>query len=102
MVTGIDLVKAQVMVAAGAELPFKQSDIKLHGTAIECRINAENPQKNFMPSTGTINYLYLPVGNLGMRIDTALYPQAKVTPYYDSMIAKVIALGHDRNEAIEK
>lgn len=102
MVTGIDLVKAQVMVAAGAKLPFKQSDIKLHGTAIECRINAENPQKNFMPSTGTINYLYLPVGNLGMRIDTALYSQAKVTPYYDSMIAKVIALGHDRNEAIEK
>ena len=102
MVTGIDLVKAQVMVAAGAKLPFKQSDIKLHGTAIECRINAEDPQKDFMPSTGTINYLYLPVGNLGMRIDTALYPQAKVTPYYDSMIAKVIALGHDRNEAIEK
>ena len=98
MVTGIDLVKAQVMVAAGEQLPFKQDDIKLHGVAIECRINAED----FMPSTGTVNYLYLPVGNLGMRIDTALYPQAKVTPYYDSMIAKVIALGHDRIEAIEK
>ena len=102
MVTGLDLVKWQIRAAAGTKLPFEQKDISLSGPAIECRINAENPQKNFMPSTGTINYLYLPVGNLGMRIDTALYPQAKVTPYYDSMIAKVIALGHDRNEAIEK
>lgn len=102
MVTGIDLVKAQLKVAAGQVLPFKQHDIKLNGSAIECRINAEDPAHNFMPSTGKISYLYLPVGNLGMRIDTALYPGATVTPFYDSMIAKVIAHGHSRDEAIEK
>ena len=102
MVTGIDLVKAQVLVAAGQPLPFTQEDIHLNGHAIECRINAEDPRKNFMPMTGTVNYLYLPVGNLGMRIDTALYPGSKITPFYDSMVAKVIALGHDRDEAIEK
>lgn len=102
MVTGIDLVKAQVLVAANEPLPFSQDDIQIRGHAIECRINAEDPQRNFMPMTGTVNYLYLPVGNLGMRIDTALYPGAKITPFYDSMIAKVIALGHDRTEAIEK
>lgn len=102
MVTGIDLVKAQVLVAANEPLPFEQKDIQIRGHAIECRINAEDPQRNFMPMTGTVNYLYLPVGNLGMRIDTALYPGAKITPFYDSMVAKVIALGHDRTEAIEK
>lgn len=102
MVTGIDLVKAQVLVAAGQRLPFSQADIKIGGAAIECRINAEDPEKGFMPMTGTINYLYLPVGNLGMRIDTAIYPGCQITPYYDSMIAKVIALGHDRKEAVEK
>ena len=102
MVTGIDLVKAQLKVAAGEPLPFKQEDVQLHGVAIECRINAEDPARNFMPSTGKINYLYLPVGNLGMRIDTALYPGTTVTPFYDSMIAKVIAHGHDRTEAIQK
>lgn len=102
MVTGIDLVKAQVIVAANEPLPFTQQDIQVHGNAIECRINAENPKQNFMPVIGTINYLYLPVGNLGMRIDTAIYPGSKITSYYDSMIAKVIALGQDRQEAIEK
>lgn len=102
MITGIDLVKAQVLVAANQPLPFKQEDIQICGHAIECRINAEDPRRNFMPMTGTVNYLYLPVGNLGMRIDTSLYPGAKITPFYDSMVAKVIALGHDRPEAIEK
>ncbi|MCH3922877.1 acetyl-CoA carboxylase biotin carboxylase subunit [Limosilactobacillus sp.] len=102
MVTGIDLVKAQVKVAAGEPLPFSQADIQLRGVAIECRINAEDPARDFMPSTGQVKFLYLPVGNLGMRIDTALYQGATVTPFYDSMIAKVIALGHDRQEAIEK
>lgn len=102
MVTGIDLVKAQLKVADGQPLPFKQDDIRLNGVAIECRINAEDPAKNFMPSTGKVNYLYLPVGNLGMRIDTALYPGTTVTPFYDSMIAKVIAHGHNRQEAVEK
>lgn len=102
MVTGIDLVKAQVMVASGEPLPFTQAEIQLNGHAIECRINAEDPRRDFMPSTGEISYLYLPVGNLGMRIDTDLYPGSKVTPYYDSMIAKVIAQGKTRNETIEK
>ena len=102
MVTGIDLVKAQLLVAAGQPLPFNQDDIKINGAAIECRINAEDPQRDFMPMTGTIKYLYLPVGNLGMRIDTAIYSGCQITPFYDSMIAKVIALGHDRKEAIEK
>ena len=102
MVTGIDIVKAQVRVAAGAPLPFDQSDIQLQGAAIECRINAEDAEHGFIPSIGQVKYLYLPVGNLGMRIDTALYQGATVTPFYDSMIAKVIALGHSREEAIEK
>lgn len=102
MVTGIDIVKAQVRVAAGAPLPFDQSDIQLQGAAIECRINAEDAEHGFIPSTGQVKYLYLPAGNLGMRIDTALYQGATVTPFYDSMIAKVIALCHNREEAIEK
>lgn len=102
MVTGIDIVKAQVRVAAGAPLPFDQSDIQLQGAAIECRINAEDAEHGFIPSTGQVKYLYLPAGNLGVRIDTALYQGATVTPFYDSMIAKVIALGHNREEAIEK
>lgn len=102
MVTGVDLVKAQVKVAFGQDLPFEQADIKLLGTAIECRINAEDPAKNFTPSVGKIDYLYFPVGNLGMRIDSDLYAGAKISPYYDSMIAKVIVLGENRHEAIEK
>ncbi|SEM53896.1 acetyl-CoA carboxylase, biotin carboxylase subunit [Ligilactobacillus sp. WC1T17] len=102
MVTGVDLVKAQVRVACGEPLPFKQEDIKLLGSAIECRINAEDPAHNFMPSVGKVKYLYFPVGNLGMRIDSDLYAGTNISPYYDSMIAKVIALGHDRHEAIEK
>ncbi len=102
MVTGVDLVKAQVKVAFGQDLPFEQADIKLLGTAIECRINAEDPAKNFTPSVGKVDYLYFPVGNLGMRIDSDLYAGAMISPYYDSMIAKVIVLGENRHEAIEK
>ena len=102
MVTGVDLVKAQVKVAFCQDLPFEQADIKLLGTAIECRINAEDPAKNFTPSVGKVDYLYFPVGNLGMRIDSDLYAGAKISPYYDSMIAKVIVLGENRHEAIEK
>lgn len=102
MATGVDLVKAQVRVASGEDLPFKQEDIKLLGTAIECRINAEDPAKNFAPSVGKVDYLYFPVGNLGMRIDSDMYAGVKISPYYDSMIAKVIVLGENRHEAIEK
>ena len=102
MVTGIDLVKAQVKVASGENLPFNQNDIQINGSAIECRINAEDPSKNFMPQVGKVRYLYFPVGNLGMRIDSDLYAGWEITPFYDSMIAKVIYLGQDRHEAIEK
>ena len=102
MVTGIDLVKAQVKVASGERLPFNQNDIQVNGSAIECRINAEDPSKNFMPQVGKVRYLYFPVGNLGMRIDSDLYAGWEITPFYDSMIAKVISLGQDRHEAIEK
>ena len=102
MVTGIDLVKAQVKVASGERLPFNQNDIQINGSAIECRINAEDPSKNFMSQVGKVRYLYFPVGNLGMRIDSDLYAGWEITPFYDSMIAKVISLGQDRHEAIEK
>lgn len=95
MVTGIDLVKAQVKVASGESLPFNQNDIQINGSAIECRINAEDPSKNFMPQVGKVRYLYFPVGNLGMRIDSDLYAGWEITPFYDSMIAKVISLGQD-------
>src|SRR5699024_3163177 len=87
MVTGIDLVKAQVKVASGERLPFNQNDIQINGSAIECRINAEDPSKNFMPQVGKVRYLYFPVGNLGMRIDSDLYAGWEITPFYDSMIA---------------
>ena len=102
MITGIDLVRVQLIVASGKKLPFHQKDIKFSGTAIECRVNAEDPAKNFIPSTGKIKYLYLPVGNLGMRIDTALYSGEKISPFYDSMIAKVIAYSPSRDGAIKK
>lgn len=102
MVTGVDLVKAQIQVANGGPLPFTQKDLRAKGHAIECRINAEDPANNFMPSIGKVSYLYLPVGNPGMRIDTALYQGQPISPYYDSMLAKVVALGNTRKEAIAK
>lgn len=102
MVTGVDLVKAQIQVAAGEKLPFAQSDLIPKGHAIECRINAEDATNNFMPSVGKVNYLYLPIGNPGMRIDTALYQGQQISPFYDSMIAKVVAFGKTRAEAIAK
>lgn len=102
MVTGVDLVKAQIQVANGGPLPFTQKDLRAKGHAIECRINAEDPANNFMSSIGKVSYLYLPVGNPGMRIDTALYQGQQISPYYDSMLAKVVALGNTRKEAIAK
>ena len=101
MVTGIDLVKEQVRIAAGEELKISQKDIGFKGHSIECRINAENPMKNFMPSPGTINELNLPGGN-GIRVDTAIYSGYTIPPHYDSMIAKIIVHGVNRNEAISK
>lgn len=102
MVTGVDLVKAQIRVAAGEKLPFTQEDLRAKGHAIECRINAEDPVHNFMPSVGKIDYLYLPIGNPGMRIDTALYQGQQISPYYDSMLAKVVAFDKTRAGAIAK
>ncbi len=100
-VTGIDIVKEQLKIAAGEKLSFTQEDIKLSGHAIECRINAENPAMNFMPSPGVIDGLFIP-GGPGIRIDTAVYQGYEITPYYDSMIAKLIVHGKDRAEAIAK
>jgi len=99
MVTGVDLVKEQIKIANNEQLSFKQSDIHINGWAIECRINAENPFKNFMPSPGQIE-MYLPPGGLGVRIDSAAYTGYRIPPFYDSMIAKVIAYGDTREEAI--
>lgn len=100
-VTGFDLVKAQIRVAAGEELGVAQEDIHLNGHAIECRINAENPELDFRPSPGTIKSLYVP-GGPGIRIDSAVYQGYTITPYYDSMISKLIAHGANRDEAIMK
>lgn len=100
-VTGFDLVKAQIEVAADMPLRVSQEDVKLTGHAIECRINAENPELNFRPSPGTINALYVP-GGPGIRIDSAVYQGYTITPYYDSMISKLIVHGADRDEAIRK
>ncbi len=100
-VTGFDLVKAQIEIAAGLPLKVTQDDIKLRGHAIECRINAENPELDFRPSPGTITALYMP-GGPGIRIDGAVYQGYTITPYYDSMISKLIAHGSDREDAINK
>ena len=101
MVTGIDIIKEQIKIASGEPLSFKQKDINLTGHSLEVRINAEDPDKNFMPCPGTITDLHLPGGN-GVRIDTAIYPGYKIPPTYDSMIAKIIVHGKDRNESIAK
>ena len=101
MVTGLDLVKEQIFIAAGEKLQWRQKDIYITGHAIECRINAENPAKNFMPCPGKIEYLHLPGGN-GVRIDSAIYTGYTIPPNYDSMIAKIIVYGKDRQTAIDK
>ena len=98
LVTGIDLVKLQIRIASGEELPFKQEDIVIRGHAIECRINAEDP-KTFMPSPGPVR-LWHPPGGPGIRIDSHLYTGYAVPPFYDSLIAKVISYGEDRDTAI--
>ena len=101
MVTGIDLIKEQIKIAAGEPLSFGQEDVHLDGHAIECRVNAEDPAKGFRPCPGKIKSIHLP-GGFGVRIDTAVYQGYEIPPYYDSMIAKVIVKGKDRNEAIQK
>lgn len=101
-VTGIDIVKEQIKIAAGQELAFGQEDIHITGHAIECRINAENPAFNFAPSPGKISNLYLPSGGVGLRVDSAVYPGYTIPPYYDSMIAKIIVHGENRFDALMK
>lgn len=100
-VTGIDLVQEQIKIASGLPLSYRQEDIKLSGCAIECRINAEDPKKNFRPSPGKIEDIYLP-GGKGVRIDTAIYSGYTVPAYYDSMLAKLIVHADTRKEAIAK
>ena len=101
MVTGVDLVKWQIRVAAGLEIPFKQEEIKLQGHAIECRINAENPAENFRPCAGKVTLLHVPGGPM-VRFDTALYQDYVIPPFYDSMVAKLIVHAPTRAEAIRK
>lgn len=101
MITGVDIVKEQLMISSGKKLSVKQADIKISGHAIECRINAENPAKNFMPSTAPITKLALP-GGFGVRFDGSVYQGFGISPYYDSMLGKLIVRGEDRAEAIAK
>ncbi|AGA69856.1 acetyl-CoA carboxylase, biotin carboxylase subunit [Desulfitobacterium dichloroeliminans LMG P-21439] len=101
LVTGIDLLKAQIRVAAGEPLGIQQEDVEIRGWAMECRINAENPDKNFMPSPGTIEF-YHPPGGPGVRVDSAVYQGYTIPPYYDSMVGKLIVWGADREEAIQR
>jgi len=99
IVTGIDIVKEQIRIARGRSLHYKQEDVRFNGCAIECRINAEDPNNNFMPSTGRITHTLLPTGP-GVRVDTGVYIGFEVSPYYDSLISKIIVWGETRGEAI--
>ncbi|MDR0984191.1 MAG: acetyl-CoA carboxylase biotin carboxylase subunit [Ruminococcus sp.] len=101
MVTGIDIVRAQIQIASGQPLKFKQEDVVLRGHAIECRINAEDPANGFCPCPGTVQDIHLP-GGYGLRIDTGIYSGSEISPYYDAMVAKVIVYGNTRGEAIRR
>ncbi|MFC5590479.1 acetyl-CoA carboxylase biotin carboxylase subunit [Sporosarcina soli] len=101
LITGIDLIKEQITVAAGHPLSILQHEVQINGWAIECRINAEDPSRNFLPSPGKVEKYVAPGGN-GVRIDSAVYPGYEIPPFYDSMVAKVIVWGKDRQEAISR
>jgi acetyl-CoA carboxylase biotin carboxylase subunit len=100
-VTGIDLLKEQILVAAGEKLSFTQDDVKMHHHAIEFRVNAEDPTRNFIPSPGRVDGVHFP-GGPGIRIDSHVYSGYTISPYYDSMIAKIIARGGTREEALQR
>jgi acetyl-CoA carboxylase biotin carboxylase subunit len=100
MVTGIDLIKEQILAAGGQRLKIKQDDIKINGAAIECRINAEDPANNFLPCPGKIEQLNLP-GGFGVRVDTHIYSGYQISPFYDSMVAKLVVHGRNRADAIQ-
>ncbi len=102
MVTGVDLIRMQIEVAAGVPLKVSQSDIALKGHALEVRLNAEQPAKNFAPSAGTIDFAFLPTGGPGIRIDSAIYTGDKIQPFYDSMIGKLLVHADNRLEAVTK
>lgn len=102
MATGIDLVEWQLRIASGEKLTLQQEDVHLTGHTIECRINAENPLNQFMPSSGALSFLYLPMGGNGLRVESAMYQGYLIPPFYDSMIAKVIVKGENRTQAIAK
>lgn len=101
MITGVDLIQQQLKVASGEKLAIKQEDIQINGWSIECRINAENAEKNFMPSPGKVT-MYLPPGGLGVRVDSAVYPGYTIPPFYDSMVAKLIVHADTREEAVAR
>ncbi len=101
MRTGIDLIREQIRVAGGAELSLRQEEVVLSGHAIECRLNAECPRENFRPAPGQITHFVLP-GGFGVRLDTAIYPGSEVSPWYDSMLGKLIVYGHNRSDAIRR
>ena len=100
MITGVDLISQQIQIASGKPLTIQQHKLQIKGHAIECRINAEIPERGFMPCSGTVKELFLP-GGRGVRIDSALYEGYKVPPQYDSMLAKIITYGETRQEAIQ-
>ena len=101
LVTGVDLVKEQIRIAAGEKLKLAQKDISCNGHAIECRINAEDPENNFMPSPGKVT-MYHPAGGIGVRVDSHLYTGYSIPTYYDSLIAKLIVHADDRRQAIAR
>src|SRR5678815_343917 len=101
MVTGRDLIKEMIAVAAGQPLSFAQKDVRFNGHSIECRINAEDPERDFAPSPGKVGFVHMP-GGMGVRVDSHVYQGYTISPYYDSMIAKVICHGLDRDEAVRR
>jgi pyruvate carboxylase subunit A len=101
MVTGVDIVKEQIRIASGLPLSIKQEEVRMHGSAIECRINAEDPLNDFVPTPGKIKSYHSP-GGTGIRVDSGVYPSYAIPPFYDPMISKLIVWGRDRNEAIAR
>ena len=99
MVTGVDIVKEQIRIARGRQMRYTQEGVHINGWAIECRVNAEDPYNDFLPSTGRIEHIILPTGP-GVRVDTGVYPGFEISPYYDSLISKLIVWGETRAEAI--
>ncbi len=102
MVTGVDIVAQQLRIASGLPLAYEQSDITFTGHALECRINAEMPEKNFMPASGVFEFAHFPAGGLGVRVDSGIYAGYRLPPYYDSMVAKLITHGENRPQAINR